>query len=322
MAEVKRYQSKGYGAVIAILLNCVFVYLWPIVTEKYWHWSLDYMAANDISMSVFYIVHGTVLGWIVSITCQLACYLIYHLEWDMFERYKVLEDPWPWKSNPDEWWAFLMKTFRVHGFNLFILGPLSFCVYLLIDANEAMDCTRDGLPSRYQFVLQIIFCMLLEDLGFHVFHRMLHWPSLYPYVHKIHHEYKVSVAITSNYMHPMEFLLLISPVQFGPMILGKHLHIMTSITWFGIRTFESIEGHCGYEFSWSPVRIIPFAADYGYHAYHHSHNVGNYSTFFSLWDTILGSNRQYYKFLQEVEERESLKAVKVSPKRTRKAASP
>ena len=57
----------------------------------------------------------------------------------------------------------------------------------------------------------MIFCMICEDLGFHTFHRFLHRPSIYPHVHKIHHEYKVSVAITSNYMHSCEFLLLVLP---------------------------------------------------------------------------------------------------------------
>lgn len=89
------------------------------------------------------------------------------------------------------------------------------------------------------------------------------------------------------------------------------MHIIASLTWIAIRTGESIEGHTGYEFTWSPTRILPFACDYGYHAYHHSHNIGNYSSFFSIWDTIFGSNKEYYNFLAEVEEKEALPKSKV-----------
>ena len=94
------------------------------------------------------------------------------------------------------------------------------------------------------------------------------------------------------------------PVAIGPLILGPKMHFVTAFTWYMLRIVESIDGHSGYEFSWSPFRILPFGSDYGYHAYHHSHNLGNYSSFFTVWDTVLGSNSDYYKYL--VERREAV----------------
>ena len=101
-------------------------------------------------------------------------------------------------------------------------------------------------------------------------------------------------------MHPIEFIVTgLIPTGLGPIILGQNMHFLTSWTWYGIRYIESIEGHCGYEFSWSPFRILPFASDYAYHAYHHSHNIGNYSSFFTIWDTVFSSNSAYYEYLGE-----------------------
>ena len=126
-------------------------------------------------MSTFYIFHQIIVGWITSFIFQSSTALIYHLEWDCFERYKVLEDPWPWKQlDPDEWWIYLQKTLRTYLINIVLMAPLSLCIYLVIDVETAMDCTPDGLPSRYQLVLQLFVCMIFEDLGFHVFHRILH----------------------------------------------------------------------------------------------------------------------------------------------------
>ena len=51
--------------------------------------------------------------------------------------------------------------------------------------------------------------------------------------------------------------------------------------------------------------MLPFGSDYGYHVYHHSNNVGNYSSFFTLWDTVFGSNKAYYEFLEEVKEKKA-----------------
>ena len=81
------------------------------------------------------------------------CLIIYRLGWDCFERYKVLEEPWPWEENPDAWWPFLMKTIRLHAVNVLLMAPLTFLVYMFIEAETALDCTLEGLPSRYIFVL-------------------------------------------------------------------------------------------------------------------------------------------------------------------------
>ena len=77
------------------------------------------------------------------------------------------------------------------------------------------------------------------------------------------------------------------------------MHFATAFTWYFFRFTESAEGHSGYEFSWSPFRVLPFASDYAYHAYHHSHNIGNYSSFFTIWDTVFGSNSVYYNWKRE-----------------------
>ena len=51
--------------------------------------------------------------------------------------------------------------------------------------------------------------------------------------------------------------------------------------------------------------MLPFGSDYGYHVYHHSNNVGNYSSFFTLWDTVFGSNKAYYEYLKELKEKKA-----------------
>lgn len=58
------------------------------------------------------------------------------------------------------------------------------------------------------------------------------------------------------------------------------MHIATLQLWLMLRIGETIDGHCGYEFSWSPFRLLPFSNSAESHNYHHSHNVGNYGSFF------------------------------------------
>ena len=128
-------------------------------------------------------------------------------------------------------------------------------------------------------------------------HRLFHSRMFYRF-HKIHHRYKQSLWCATIYCHPLEMVICnILPAVIGPMILGKKMHITTVMAWLFAISLGSIVDHCGYEFSWSPFRLIPFTCDYGYHVFHHSHNVGNYSTFLHFWDTILGSNKAHNEHL-------------------------
>jgi sterol desaturase/sphingolipid hydroxylase (fatty acid hydroxylase superfamily) len=69
--------------------------------------------------------------------------------------------------------------------------------------------------------------------------------------------------------------------------------------WGGIRLVETHDGHSGYEFPWSVFRLLPFGSDATYHDFHHTKNVGNYSSLMTVWDTIFDSNTQYWESYPE-----------------------
>ena len=225
--------------------------------------------------------------------------LCYWLEWPCIERYKCLEEPWPWNDDKEEWNVLYWKTVFVYSLNVLVVGPSVYLPFALFDLPVDLDMTSEGIPHVTKMFLQVLFCMVMEDLTFHFSHRTLHHPALYPYIHKIHHEQRITISFAAYYAHPLEFIFgNILPTVTGVLLLGKNMHWMTAFTWYIVRAVESTEGHSGYEFSWSIFRVIPFASDYGYHAYHHSHNIGNYSSFFTIWDTVFGTNSAYYNYLK------------------------
>ena len=175
--------------------------------------------------------------------------------------------------------------------NMFIITPFFSFFNYLTGRPLANDFSVEGVPSIYTFFFQVLFCAIVEDFLFHMGHRLNHTPFLYQRVHKIHHKYKTTLFCAAFYSHPIEMIFQgILPAAVGPFLLGKKMHVTTVVGWLLIRALESVDGHSGYEFPWSPFRFIPFTSDYGYHVYHHSHNLGNYSHLFNIWDTILGSN--------------------------------
>mmetsp|Transcript_6506 Transcript_6506/g.9879 ORF Transcript_6506/g.9879 Transcript_6506/m.9879 type:complete len:135 (+) Transcript_6506:180-584(+) len=133
--------------------------------------------------------------------------------------------------------------------------------------------------------------MICEDFGFYWGHRLLHSKLLYPKIHKIHHEYNVSIGLCAIHMHPVEYFISgIIPTSSCMLILNDKMHIWTFYLYVLFQVWEVSDAHCGYEFPWSPGRLLPFMSSAEVHDYHHEVNIGNYGSWFRFWDTICGTN--------------------------------
>jgi len=156
------------------------------------------------------------------------------------------------------------------------------------------------VPDSFTMVKHFFILMMCEDFFFHLAHRLAHckhkYFPIYQLIHKQHHEFNHPVSIASEYAHPIEFVIAnFLPFFSGMLILGPKCHLWTMMQWGGFRILETHDGHSGYEFPWSIFRLIPFGTDATYHNFHHSKNVGNYSSFMTIWDTIFDSNKDYYE---------------------------
>ena len=151
----------------------------------------------------------------------------------------------------------------------------------------------EDLPDAKELAMSLALFMFVEDFLFYWVHRFLHLRMVYPYIHKMHHSHIVSVSIAGEYAHPVEHILNAICVTACPKLLGYDCHAVTVFAWLALRFVENIDGHSGYEFSWSPFRLLPLSGSAEYHDFHHEVNVGNYSSFFSIWDTVFGTNKVY-----------------------------
>lgn len=153
--------------------------------------------------------------------------------------------------------------------------------------------------------------MFYEDLHHYIVHRMLHWPSLYKWIHKIHHENSAPYGLASEYAHPLETLFtgcgtVIGPVVYQSVILlffngnkAYSTHMITLLTWCALRIFQTIDAHSGYDFPWSVHNIIPFWAGAEHHDYHHMNRGANYASSFRWWDRIFGTDALFHAYRNE-----------------------
>lgn len=297
-SEGIRYKRKGYGLFFAFLFAMSFFYCAPQVIAYAWPKFVNLMETNKWEKW-----HVAVFGsqlWHLSIflTYNAIMYVIYHIEIPFFEKYKISPEPWPWYQDKKEWNKLLTRSFIMGCINLLIMFPAFILFgFYLNDFKVDLSFSVDHMPDALTLILTLIFCILCEDLLFHCSHRLLHTKAFYSYIHKIHHEYKMTIGISAEYSHPLEYTFgTMLPVGISTMILGSNAHFTTMMVWTLYRVAESIDGHSGYEFTWSPYRILPFSSCAAYHDFHHSHNIGNYSSSLTIWDTVFNSNKTFYMY--------------------------
>lgn len=158
---------------------------------------------------------------------------------------------------------------------------------------------RGPLPAWWLIVVQVVFFVYLDDFLFYWAHRALHGPVLFRRIHAVHHRIMTPWAVTGHYMHPVEYVVIASLMLVGPIAVQANLVVLW--IWIAWRQWEAAEGHCGYEFPWSPTRLVPGNDGAIFHDVHHARVKGNYAGFLAIWDGLLRTYSRGYR--AEVAER-------------------
>ena len=149
------------------------------------------------------------------------------------------------------------------------------------------------LPPWWVMAGQLVAFVYLDDLGFYWMHRLLHVGWLYKKIHAVHHRQWAPWACGGNYMHPVEFLLIVTLALVWPVAIGAH--VATVWAWIVLRQWEAAEGHSGYSFPWNPSYLFPGYGGTEYHDFHHAKFVGNYAGFLGYLDRWFGTYSKGYR---------------------------
>jgi sterol desaturase/sphingolipid hydroxylase (fatty acid hydroxylase superfamily) len=124
------------------------------------------------------------------------------------------------------------KTLPLVCFNCFVSVPIS----LIISQNLFFILS----PFNYYQVYHIPLFFILIDFTFFMFHKLFHtskYLNLYKY-HKIHHQIKRPVSITSLYLHPVDlFFGNILPLFLPVFILRSSMPLL--YFWTAFTIFET-----------------------------------------------------------------------------------
>jgi sterol desaturase/sphingolipid hydroxylase (fatty acid hydroxylase superfamily) len=293
-----RYKQKGFGLGVAILIASAHFLVLPRIVQNFWP------TFNSVEeLNLFYILCTTGTHSLTYIISNLVLYCLYVTKIPFFESYRVSNKPWPWEENTAKWRILLKKSLINNFLAQLVILPAFLYLDTLLGVKVRMDI--ESYPGPFEIISQILIWMVIEDFFFYWGHRILHTKFMYQKIHKIHHEYTNTVSTAAEYTHPLEYIMTnLVPAAMGAKIFGAKSHYITLWIWSIMRGLEAVDGHSGYEFSWSPFRLLPLSCSSMYHNYHHSHNVGNYGSFFTYWDTFQKTNVDYFKFLAKKERSE------------------
>ena len=177
---------------------------------------------------------------------------------------------------------FVAPSYRIHGGEIIdwklygktakhvIITQLSttpFVLYALIPVWKYRGVKVIWSNKLFSFmtIFQLLLCSVIGDLVFYLFHRLCHINLLYSKIHKLHHEWKVPVAVAAAYATKYEYVICNLPTfLLPPLILGIHWYVAN--VWFIIATFNVVMDHSGYVFFENSIR----------HAHHHKYTNYNY----------------------------------------------
>jgi sterol desaturase/sphingolipid hydroxylase (fatty acid hydroxylase superfamily) len=164
--------------------------------------------------------------------------------------------------------------------------------------GRGMLFSAADLASPLSCVLVLLLWHVCFDTWFYWAHRCFHQPVLYSRFHKKHHLFMTPVGLAAVYAHPVEDLFVnIGSTFVGPVLFPSHFVLY--LIYLGLRFHETIDAHSGYDFEWSPWRLLgSIHGGAGKHDWHHSHQVGNYGGFW-FWDWLMGTDLKYKKWQQD-----------------------
>lgn len=94
--------------------------------------------------------------------------------------------------------AKLIDALKVVLFNQFIVQiPLAYVAYLLKKLKGFQENFRE-VPSFERVLLDLLVCILVDEIGFYYSHRLFHNKFFYKHVHKKHHLWTSPIAITAT----------------------------------------------------------------------------------------------------------------------------
>lgn len=168
--------------------------------------------------------------------------------------------------------------------------------YIVFTALKPYNNIQYGTIAEYgwgYFGLSFVWMFFLHDAYFYWIHRLMHLPSLYRWIHRVHHQSTNPSPWTAYAFHPVEAILEagIAPVIAFTLPVNRYGFTIFMI----FQLAYNVYGHLGYELiplAWRQTRLGRWINTSTAHNLHHHFFKGNYGLYTRIWDRWLGTESE------------------------------
>ena len=179
------------------------------------------------------------------------------------------------------------KKYLFSHIPLFVFNVLTLILFVFIGFYFFKDYIID-VDTSFSYLnlfVQLFIILIFDDTFFYFLHRLMHENKyIYKKIHKIHHRANSPIPIDYLYVHPLEWMSGFIGPFIGILLLGG-VSIYAFWLYLIVRNFHELDIHSGLKSSFLN-RSFPFSGTNEHHDLHHAKRDGNYSSTYTLWDTI------------------------------------
>ena len=138
------------------------------------------------------------------------------------------------------------------------------------------------MPSLATLLVELAGMTTASIVWFYISHRFLHRPFWMKTVHRVHHEFRTTTAMASEYAHPVEFVFgSFVTLSLGVVLLAPSLQAIYLYAVLGLTTV--LVHHSGYALPWASWAV--------HHDWHHFRFRECFGTL-GLLDRALGTDEE------------------------------
>jgi Delta7-sterol 5-desaturase len=238
------------------------------------NWELFFKALEKIGSRYF----------LVALTAFVIFYIVFKQKW----FHQKIQQKFPKTKD----------YLREFGYSLTTMIIFSLIIVLLNSPAIGPHTTRykdisDWGWLYYFSAFPIMFFM--HDAYFYGMHRLMHHPSVFKYIHLVHHQSTNPSPWAAYAFHPLEAI-----IEQGIVVIFYFtipIHITHLAIFFLFSIIYNVYGHLGYELypkGFNKTIIGRWINTSVNHNQHHQYFKGNYGLYTLIWDRIFGTVRPDY----------------------------
>jgi len=169
-----------------------------------------------------------------------------------------------------------------------IFAATGLLIYFMYTNGFTAIYTNFSTSSFLYIPLSIFIFLFIQDTYYYWFHRWMHLPKVYKYMHLIHHKSIHTSVLTSFSFHPLETIFQAAFLPIVIVILPMHTYAFLCVLL--TMTISATINHAGVEI-YPSGRFGKWFQKWFIGATHHdNHHIKfnyNYGLYFTFWDRLM-----------------------------------